>query len=61
MPDQGIDYLPDWSDLAYPRCPECGGPVAIGDLDGLACWACQHCGYRWCEEAEEQREVRYFQ
>ena len=55
MPDQGIEYLPDWSDLGYPRCAECGGPVTVGALNGVACWECLHCGYKWLSEAEEQR------
>ena len=57
MPDQGIDYLPSWRDLAWPVCPnpECdgtGGGVVIDVSDGNCAWQCQACGWRWVKMVE---------
>lgn len=59
MADQGMDYLPDWRDMAWPTCPECdGGAVVVDVSDGTVAWVCLGCGHRWQEEAKRQDDER---
>ena len=50
--DQGIDLIPDWSDLVAaipPSCPECGEwgiDISVGSTVAYAEWICKN-GHKW--------------